>query len=161
PGLRKRCIVEYHIAIDGQVEGPLPEAEVRARIADGRLRPVDHCWAMGWNDWRPVRDVLPEAVAQAAAPGTSAWNQATSRPPAALPRLPRRRDHTSGALFVALGSLAGVALLFGVIWFFTWDGARRDDAGATPVSRGKLDAERRANGGRTAPELRERLFSGS
>jgi hypothetical protein len=160
----ERSSVDYHIAIDGQIEGPLPEAEVRARIADGRLRAVDHCWAEGWSDWRPVHEVFPEVVASPAAARPPGWEQEATRPPNRLPRLPARRDHTSGALFLALGSLAAVVLVIGLIWFFTWGPAKPEDPGPRPVSRGKLEAERRAapdGGGRTGPELRERLFSGT
>lgn len=160
--------MEFHISIEGKTEGPLTEDDVRTRIVAGRLRPVDHCWAAGWDAWRPVRDVFPDAVEELQMATLPTWNAVIARPPdeaADLRRkLPVRQDRTSGALFLGLGSVAAVGLILGAIWFFG-GGARPDASGEKPaLSKGRQAAERRAAleaGTANGPVLKERLFSGT
>jgi hypothetical protein len=55
--------MDYFIGVDGVQEGPLPESEIGQRIASGRLHGHHLCWRDGWAEWKPVREVFPEAFA--------------------------------------------------------------------------------------------------
>lgn len=160
--------MEFHISIDGTTEGPLPEDDVRSRIAAGRLRSEDHCWAVGWDGWRPIRDVFPDAVAELQTQALPTWEAVVARPPdeaADLRRkMPVRRDRTSGALFLGLGAVAVVGLILGSIGFFGGDGTSDKSKETPAVSKGRQAAERRAaleSGIANGPVLKERLFSGT
>jgi hypothetical protein len=87
--------MDTFIGIDGEQEGPLPEAEIRQRIAAGRLQAHHLCWQDGWPDWKPVREAFPEAFAPVRAAVPAA-------PPAVAPPLPGGAAPMSGAAVASL-----------------------------------------------------------
>ncbi len=161
--------MEYHIAIEGTTEGPLTEDEVRSRLAAGALRPIDHCWSAGWAEWRPVRDVFPQAVADsvpAAVRGhTTSGHGSALVEPDRRRRMPVRRDRTSTPIFFAIVFFVVVAGVFGLIRLLSGGFAGRPAPSGPPkISRGRQVAERAAReaAGRDAvSQLTELQFSGS
>ncbi len=55
--------MDYYSGVAGKQEGPMPEEELRRRIAAGSLGGGDLCWSAGWPEWRKVRDAFPDAFA--------------------------------------------------------------------------------------------------
>jgi hypothetical protein len=58
----------YHLQGDDQ-HGPVGLADVRALVAEGRIKPDTYVWADGMPDWLPARQVPaltpPDALRQA------------------------------------------------------------------------------------------------
>jgi hypothetical protein len=63
--------VIVRITRNGQVFGPYSEADVRRYLATGNILPSDLAQAEGDEDWVPVFELFPEAVATAAATAPS------------------------------------------------------------------------------------------
>jgi hypothetical protein len=88
----------FHVTSNGIQQGPINEAEVRARIARGELRASDLCWQVGWPAWRPLGEVLPEAFAGAANAGAPP----PPPPPPATTPAPAGKPKTSGLAVASL-----------------------------------------------------------
>lgn len=54
----------WHYVQNGQSLGPVPEAQLKALLASGTLRPVDLVWREGMTAWSAIQD-LPELRAAA------------------------------------------------------------------------------------------------
>ncbi len=57
----------WHLVVDGEQVGPLPEAEIRARLGRGEINGETYIWKEGLADWLKLSTV-PE-FADAAVPG--------------------------------------------------------------------------------------------
>ena len=57
----------WHLVVDGEQVGPLPEAEIRARLGRGEINGETYIWKEGLADWLKLATV-PE-FADAASPG--------------------------------------------------------------------------------------------
>jgi len=49
----------WHIVVEGEQVGPIPEADVRARIERGEIRPDTYIWKEGFADWLKL-SAVPE-----------------------------------------------------------------------------------------------------
>lgn len=49
--------MEWHVAIDGQEQGPVSGAQLRQMASSGRLSPTDLVWKEGMKDWVPASKV--------------------------------------------------------------------------------------------------------
>src|SRR5262245_32478404 len=49
----------WHIVVDGEQVGPIPEADVRARIERGEIRADTYIWKEGFADWLKL-SAVPE-----------------------------------------------------------------------------------------------------
>ncbi|MFA6285851.1 MAG: DUF4339 domain-containing protein [Opitutaceae bacterium] len=49
----------YYVAIRGVKKDPMPEATLRAMIADGAVGADALCWREGWSNWQPVATAFP------------------------------------------------------------------------------------------------------
>ena len=48
---------KWHCSTDGAKYGPVSAQELRNWLADGRLKPTDHVWTEGVDDWVPYNTV--------------------------------------------------------------------------------------------------------
>ena len=60
--------MEIWIGRDGERYGPYKEADVRDWLRSGKMSGADLAWREGLADWQPLSVLLPDAVAEAAAP---------------------------------------------------------------------------------------------
>jgi len=60
--------MEIWIGRDGERYGPYKEADVRDWLRSGKMSGTDLGWREGLADWQPLSVLLPDAVAEAAAP---------------------------------------------------------------------------------------------
>lgn len=124
--------MEFHLAFEGKQEGPVPDADVRLRIARRSLRKSDMCWTAGWEAWRPLGEVFPEAFQDSDSAPIPSHESLASRPfdesgtPAR--RLPRRRDRTSAAIFTIAGVMVAGIAIFAIVW-----SAMREKPGDDPT----------------------------
>src|SRR6476619_7480950 len=49
----------WHIVVDGEQVGPLPESDVRGRLVRGEISPDTFIWKEGLADWAKI-STLPE-----------------------------------------------------------------------------------------------------
>lgn len=69
--------MNYHVAKNGVQSGPMPEAEVMAKLQSGEFSTKDLCWAEGMIDWQTLGDrfsiqaVAPASDANPYAPPTT------------------------------------------------------------------------------------------
>ena len=54
----------YHVAPNGQQEGPHDLSHLEAMMKAGRLQASDLCWQEGMANWQPVSEVLPSLSTQ-------------------------------------------------------------------------------------------------
>src|SRR4051812_5436302 len=54
---------EWHYTHKGQTYGPVREADLKALVAQGKLRPRDKVWCDGMGDWQEAEAVLPRLFA--------------------------------------------------------------------------------------------------
>lgn len=64
----------WHLAIDGETVGPVPEQEVRDRFAAGEIDKDTSIWQEGFEDWLPLGEVetFADLVASSASSGFGA-----------------------------------------------------------------------------------------
>lgn len=55
----------YHIAQNGEKNGPFDEPTVYAKLASGAIQESDLCWTEGMETWLPISEVLGTATATA------------------------------------------------------------------------------------------------
>jgi hypothetical protein len=48
---------KWHCAIDGAKYGPVSAQDLRNWLMEGRLKPTDHVWTEGMDDWAPYNTV--------------------------------------------------------------------------------------------------------
>jgi hypothetical protein len=118
-------VPEWYYAEQGQHKGPVTFDELRGLAAQGRLRPSDLVWQVGWPNWVPARSQagLFDAFAAPAAalPRAQAdppWSVASADPfgyqrPVYGP--PPRPRASAGRVFATLGIGAAVLLLATII----------------------------------------------
>jgi hypothetical protein len=58
----------YYFSQSGETSGPISEADLQARIADGSLPPTINVWREGMAGWLPYNQVSAAAPGQAAPP---------------------------------------------------------------------------------------------
>src|SRR5262245_54082280 len=67
----------WHLVVDGDQVGPVPEAEIRAKLERGEINGETYVWKEGFADWLKLSSVqefagltggMPAATADAAAP---------------------------------------------------------------------------------------------
>jgi len=61
---------EWYVVVKGKPQGPLGTEEVRARLAEGRLRPRTYGWRLGQQDWSRLRDIPAFSEERISEPGT-------------------------------------------------------------------------------------------
>ena len=59
----------YYFSQNGETSGPISEADLQARIADGSLLPTVNVWRDGMAGWLPYNQASPAAAPVSAAPG--------------------------------------------------------------------------------------------
>ena len=59
----------WYIARDGEVAGPVSQAEFAEFLRRGHLLPSDHVWYDGLDDWLRGDDLLPRPESSAETPG--------------------------------------------------------------------------------------------
>jgi len=90
-------VAQWYCTIGGQKYGPMPQEQLEAWIAEGRVAPSDLVWYQGMADWVPAGEASEFAQAFAAAP-----------PP------PRRQQGLSAGAIVAI-VLGSIALVLGPV----------------------------------------------
>lgn len=93
----------YHIGHRGVQSGPFSEDTIREKLAAGEIAPDALCWASGWAEWRPVREVFLQTPPASLPPPISVLPP----PVAGAPGEPAK---TSG---LAIASLVCGVLAFG------------------------------------------------
>ena len=58
----------FHVDVGGKAQGPFGDADLKAMVADGRLRRETLVWSQGMDDWRPAGQVSELAAHLAAVP---------------------------------------------------------------------------------------------
>jgi len=122
---------QWHCMVNGQKYGPIPESELRAWVAQRRVKPTDLVWTETMPNWQALESV-----------------QYMFRGGMALPPSPVQqvvlKPHR-GVLVLVLGIVSIVFPLFGILGGITWYLANQDlpeiDAGLMdPTGRGMVVA---------------------
>ena len=64
----------WHLVVDGEQVGPLPESDIRARLERGEINGETYIWKEGFNDWLKLSTVpeFADVGGGASAPGSGA-----------------------------------------------------------------------------------------
>ena len=117
--------INLFIARNNKTLGPFPEEQVRELYAKGKIQPMDHLWAEGFDSWKPASEYFGE-------PGGGAGKQpiatpvAEEIPPQVTPiktggpsRKKKRVEEidVAGSLFESEKTLTLIAYIFaGIFW---------------------------------------------
>jgi len=106
---------EWHCYVDGKQYGPVSDADLRAWIQQGRVKPTDNVWREGMADWIPAGSV-PELLSPGAVvPATGFQPPPPTGPGMGLPGAGYVRPHRGTAVLV-LGILGlAVCPICGII----------------------------------------------
>lgn len=98
--------MNYHVGRNGSQLGPFTIDQLRAGLTDGQFQPGDLVWCEGMDDWKPLPEVLAQAVT-AVPSGAPPLPSVPQIPVSAMPVLPAK---TSG--------LAVTSLVLGIMTMF-------------------------------------------
>ncbi len=101
--------MQFHVARDGQVIGQFDEQTFRNMVFAGEIRPSDHYWMEGFEDWKLVSMFR---VARKTEPIVSDTGSKRPPPPRQLARLAANKLTLAfGLVVVALAVLAWLLVL--------------------------------------------------
>lgn len=108
--------MNYYVGRDGTQLGTFSLDQLKADLAQGKLRPTDMAWCEGMDDWKPLSDVLSAATAETTAPtppaipAVPAIPQQPSAPQIPVSAMPAMEPQTSKLAVWSL--VCGIATLF-------------------------------------------------
>ena len=106
---------EWHGYVDGKQNGPVSDADLRAWIQQGRVKPTDNVWREGMADWVAAGSVPELLSAGPAVPATGFQPPPQIGPGMGLPGAGYVRPHRGAAVLV-LGILGlAVCVICGII----------------------------------------------
>ena len=114
---------EWHCYVDGKQYGPVSEADLRAWIQQGRVKPTDNVWREGMADWVPAGSVPELLSAGPAVPATGFQPPPLTGPGMGLPGAGYVRPHRGAAVLV-LGIL-GIPVCF-ICGIIAWSMGSKD-----------------------------------
>lgn len=108
--------MNYYVGRDGTQLGTFSLDQLKADLAQGKLRPTDMAWCEGMDDWKPLSDVLSAAAPEPAPPtppaipAVPAIPQQPSPPQIPVSAMPAMEPQTSKLAVWSL--VCGIATVF-------------------------------------------------
>lgn len=102
---------QWHCVVNGQKYGPISESELRAWVAQGRVRPTDQVWTETMTSWQPLEMMQ------------YMFRGGLSMPPSLARQAAILRPHRGGTI-LALG-LVGL-LVCCIVGAFGWSMGNKD-----------------------------------
>src|SRR3954462_2170662 len=101
----------WHVVVDGEQIGPVPEADIRARLERGEITPETYVWKEGFADWLKLSAVPEFADVAGGAPAVTGgsgevFNGAVAAPATNGDSSGRQQASRGGGLFGGVAAAA-------------------------------------------------------